>query len=66
LHGHGAQSVLAKALGSDIKGKMSIALYIAGIVATFVSPVVSVAIYVLVAVIWLVPDRRIENVLGRE
>jgi uncharacterized membrane protein len=66
LHGHGAQSVLAKALGSDIKGKMSIALYIAGVAATFVSPIVSVAIYVLIAVIWLVPDRRIENVLGRE
>ena len=66
LHRHGAQSVLAKALGSDIKGKMSIALYVAGIVAAFASPVVSVAIYVLVAVIWLVPDRRIENAFGRE
>jgi len=60
------QSVLAKALGSDIKSKMSIALYVAGIVAAFANPVVSVAIYVLVAVMWFVPDRRIENAFGRE
>jgi uncharacterized membrane protein len=62
----GAQSVLAKALGSDIKGKISIVLYLAGIAATFVSPWVAVAIYVLVAVMWLIPDRRIESVFGRE
>jgi uncharacterized membrane protein len=66
LRRHGAQSVLAKALGSDIKGKMSIAFYAAAIVAAFVSPLVSVAIFVLVAVIWLAPDRRIENAFGRE
>ena len=59
----GAQSVLAKALGSDIKGRISIVLYLAGIVAAFVSPLISMAIYVLVAVMWLVPDRRIENML---
>ena len=48
LRRHGAQSVLAKALGSDIKGKMSIAFYAAAIVAAFVSPLVSVAIFVRV------------------
>jgi uncharacterized membrane protein len=62
----GAQSVLAKALGSDIKGKISIVLYLAGIAAAFVSPWAAVAIYVLVAVMWLIPDRRIESVFGRE
>ena len=59
----GAHSVLASALGSDIKGKISPILYITGITLAFVSPWLSIAIYVLVAVMWLVPDRRIENIL---
>ncbi len=62
----GAHSVLAKALGSDVKGKISLILYVTGIVLAFVSPWISIAIYVLVAVMWLAPDRRIENTLGRE
>ena len=62
----GAQSVLAKAIGADTKGKLSMALYVAGAAVAFLSPPVSIAIYVLVAVIWLIPDRRIENVFGRE
>jgi uncharacterized membrane protein len=55
--------VLAKALGGDIKGKLSPILYIAGIAAAFVSPWLSIALYVLVAIMWLVPDRRIEDML---
>jgi len=66
LYRQGALSVLAKALGSDVKGKISPILYVAGIVLAFVSPWISIAIYALVAVMWLVPDRRIENTLGRE
>ena len=66
MHRQGAHSVLAVALGSDIKGKISPILYIAGIVLAFVSPWTSIALYVLVAVIWLVPDRRIEDIIGRE
>jgi len=66
VHRQGARSVLAKALGSDIKGKISPILYVAGIMLAFVSPWISIAIYALVAVMWLVPDRRIENTLGRE
>ena len=62
----GAHSVLAEALGSDIKGKISPILYVAGIVLAFVSPWTSIALYVLVAVIWLVPDRRIEDAIGRK
>jgi hypothetical protein len=60
---HGTQSVLARALGSDIKGKISPLLYLVGIVLAFVVPWLSIAIYVLVAVIWLIPDRRIEKAL---
>jgi uncharacterized membrane protein len=63
---HGEESVLAKALGSDIKGKLSPVLYVAGIVLAFVSPWLSMGLYVLVAILWLVPDRRIEKIIGRE
>jgi uncharacterized membrane protein len=59
----GQHSVLAKALGTDLKGKISPVLYVAGIVLAFVSPWVSIALYAAVAVMWLVPDRRIENTL---
>ncbi len=65
LRKQGAHSVLAAALGQDMKGKLSPVLYIAGIALAFVSPWVSVALYVLVAVIWLVPDRRIEKVISK-
>ena len=63
LHRHGAQSVLAHALGSDIKGKVSPVLYAAAIALAFLNSWLSIALYVLVATIWFVPDRRIENVL---
>jgi uncharacterized membrane protein len=59
----GTHSVLANALGGDFKGKISPILYAAGIGLAFVSAWLSVAIYVLVAAMWLIPDRRIENVL---
>jgi TMEM175 potassium channel family protein len=62
LRNQGSKSLLANALGTDIKGKISPVLYAAAIVLAFVSPWISIAIYVLVAVMWLVPDRRIENV----
>ena len=61
----GQHGVLARALGSDFKGKASLTLYLAGIASAFILPSISHAIYVLVAVIWLVPDRRIENVLEK-
>jgi uncharacterized membrane protein len=63
VRSHGAHSVLAKALGNDFKGKLSLALYASAVVLAFVSTWLSIAIYVLVAVIWLVPDRRIERAL---
>ena len=58
--------MLTEALGRDFKGKISQILYGAGIVLAFVNPWISVALYVLVAIIWLVPDRRIERIVGRE
>ena len=59
----GGDSLLKRAIGSDWKGKLSPLLYLAAIGLAFVSPWVSVGIYVLVAVIWVVPDKRIERVL---
>ena len=64
IHQQGAGSVLAKALGRDIKGKISPLLYIAGIVLAFFVPWASIGVYAMVAVMWLVPDRRIESVIG--
>jgi uncharacterized membrane protein len=63
IHKQGTDSVLASALGSDIKGKISPVLYLAGIAAAFVIPWLSITFYVLVAVMWFIPDRRIENAL---
>ncbi len=60
---HGPGSVLAAAVGKDVKGKVSLALYIAAVAVAAFLPWVSYAIYVLVALIWLVPDRRIERKL---
>ena len=57
---NGRSSALAVALGSDIKGKLSLAIYAASIPLAFVQPWISIALYVFVALIWLVPDRRIE------
>jgi uncharacterized membrane protein len=64
--GHqGEASVLARALGRDRKGLVSPLLYAAAIPASFLAPWVAGAIYVGVALLWLVPDRRIERVVGR-
>ena len=63
VHQQGRHSVLASAIGRDLKGKLSPLLYAAAIVLAFVSPWLSIALYVLVAVMWLIPDRRIERVL---
>ncbi len=58
---NGKNSTLARAIGSDFKGRLSIALYAAGIALAFVNQWAADALYVAVAVIWLVPDRRIEK-----
>jgi uncharacterized membrane protein len=59
----GPQSLLAAAIGSDWKGKLSPILYLTAIPSAFVSPWISSSIYIAVALIWLIPDRRIERVL---
>jgi uncharacterized membrane protein len=62
---HGRESTLATAIGRDVKGQISPLIYLAAIGAAFFSPRISCALYVLVAVMWLVPDRRIEKTLAR-
>ena len=64
LRAPGGNPVLAAALGSDWKGKVSPLLYVAGIAFCFVSQWIACALYVLVALIWLVPDRRIERMFA--
>lgn len=58
---HGKNSTLAQAIGQDFKGKISVALYASAVPLAFVLSWIALGIYVLVAVIWLVPDRRIEK-----
>jgi uncharacterized membrane protein len=62
----GPDSTLARALGRDFKGKASPVLYAAGIGLAFVEPWIAMAIYVGVAVMWLIPDRRIERTVGAQ
>ena len=59
----GPTSVLRKAIGSDWKGKVSPLLYVAGIVSSLFSSWMAQAIYVFVALLWLIPDRRVEHAL---
>ena len=63
LRREGRDSVLARALGRDLKGKLSPLFYLTAIGLAFVEPRASIAIDIGVAVIWLVPDRRIEKAL---
>ena len=58
---HGDSSTLARAVGNDLKGKMSLVMYLAGIGVSFANRWIALAFYVAVAVLWLVPDRRIER-----
>ena len=64
LRNHDSESVLAKALGANLKEWASAAIYALAIGLAFVSTWVSCALYCLVAVIWFVPDRRIEQQIG--
>jgi uncharacterized membrane protein len=57
----GPHSKLARAVGKDLKGKISPLLYLSAVVLAFVHPLSSAALYVVVAIIWLVPDKRIER-----
>ena len=61
---HGRDSVLATAVGRDFKGKVSVVIYLSAIPISFVNSLFAFALYVLVAVMWLIPDRRIEKTLS--
>jgi uncharacterized membrane protein len=64
LAGQGPGSVLAVAIGRDLKGKLSPVIYVAAIVLAFVRPWMADVLYVAVALMWLIPDRRIERALA--
>ncbi len=61
IHNEGRQSTVGLALGRDVKGKLSLALYAAGVVLAAWTPPVAMAIYIGVALMWVVPDLRIER-----
>jgi uncharacterized membrane protein len=62
LSAHGTDSDFARALGKDVKGKISLVIYAAAIGLSFVQPAIACACYVLVALIWFVPDKRFEQI----
>lgn len=64
IRSQGPNSMLAKALSKDIKGKLSPLLVGAAIVLAFVNPLISGVLYVVVALMWMIPDRRIERALA--
>ncbi len=61
IRAEGPKSKLREAVGFDVKGKISPLIYVVGIAVAFVQPFVAIGIYSLVALMWLVPDRRIES-----
>jgi uncharacterized membrane protein len=63
---NGRDSTIARAVKGDTKGKISLAAYAAAIALAFVMPWLAAAIYVGIALVWLIPDRRIEDELRRE
>jgi uncharacterized membrane protein len=65
LASHASDSLLARALGTDRKGRLSLVIYVIAIAAAFRLPWLSGVLYAVVAIIWLVPDRRIEKLLPR-
>ena len=63
---HGKDSILAKAIGKDYKGKLSVVLYLIAVIVTKYSVEISGALYILVALIWLIPDKRIERTFNEK
>ena len=63
---HGKESTLAESIGSDTKGKLSIVVYLVALLLSFRMPRIACTLYAVVAVVWLVPDRRIEKKLINE
>ena len=63
LKSHGPKSEIAVAIGQDKKGKISLVFYLTAVALALFTPMISCALYLLVAIIWLVPDKRIERML---
>ncbi len=63
---HGEDSLLLKAVGKDFKGKISVVLYFIAILSTYYHEMISGIIYILVALMWLIPDKRIEKILENQ
>lgn len=63
---HGNESGIARAVGSDVKGKVSLGVCFTGMLFAIVSPIASVALFVVLALFWFVPDRRLERLLDGE
>ena len=61
---HGKDSTIATAIGRDFKGKVSLAIYAIAIPLAFANSWLAFSLYVLVAIIWLIPDRRIERAMS--
>jgi uncharacterized membrane protein len=61
---HSPDSALARALGNDFKGKVSIVIYVTAILLAFIAPWAAGGLYVVVALIWLIPDRRMEKIIA--
>ena len=65
IRGQGSDSALARAVGRDLKGKISPGLYLVGIALSFVDARIAGGLYLLVALMWLIPDRRVERAVQR-
>ena len=63
---HGADSALARAYGADIKGKISTGIYVLSIAGSFISPWLGISGYILVAVVWFIPDTRVEKTIQKQ
>ncbi len=66
VRANGTGSTVAKAIGPDLKGNLSIVLYVGGVLLAFVTPFASYALYVAVAVMWFLPDRRLTRTAGHD
>ena len=66
IHNHEKNKKLAMAFGKDEKGKLSMLLYAVGIIFSFINQYIALALYATVAMIWFIPDRRIEKVFSKE
>ena len=63
INRHGRDSVIAKAIGRDVKGKISVVSYLVAIGLGFINPWLSLGIYLIISATWLIPDTRFENAL---